>query len=100
MSSFLSSFANILLHLDQIDSLYIDHLARVIGAIFSYFPTLWPKQRIAHYFAISRLFTALYSKQSALQTLLSRVGMYREPEPERERERVRESARECETLRE
>jgi len=77
MSSFLSSYANILLHLDQVDSLYIDHLARVIGSIFAYFPTLWPKQRIAHYFAISRLFTALYSKQSALQTLLSRVGTSR-----------------------
>ena len=73
MSSFIGAFANILLQLDTVDEARVDHLERIVAAVFRYFPTLWPKQQQAHYYALSRLLIALYSKGSSLKMLLSRV---------------------------
>src|ERR1700722_19278718 len=74
LANFMSSFANIILQLDSVDEGYIDSLERIIGTLFIIFPQLYPHQKIAHYFAISRLFISLFFKHASLQTLLSRVG--------------------------
>jgi hypothetical protein len=74
LASFISSFANIIMQLDSVDEGYIENLERVVGTLFIIFPQLYPHQRTAHYYALSRLFIALFAKQGSLKTLLSRVG--------------------------
>ena len=74
LSSFINSFANILLELNEVEDSYIDHLETVIGTFFVIFPQLYVVQREKYYLAVSRLLVSLYSKVSALRTLLSRIG--------------------------
>ncbi len=73
LPSFIASFANILLELNEVDDTYVDHLENVIGTFFLVYPQLYDVKRWSYYMAISRLFVALYSKGSALQNLLSRI---------------------------
>jgi DNA-dependent protein kinase catalytic subunit len=73
LPSFIASFANILLELNEVDDVYVDHLENVIGTFFLVYPQLYDVKRWSYYMAISRLFVALYSKGSALQNLLSRI---------------------------
>ncbi len=74
LSSFINSFANILLELNDFEDSYLDHLETILGTFFIIFPQLYSVQREKYYLAISRLFISLYSKTSALRSLLSRVG--------------------------
>lgn len=76
LSSFINSFANILLELKEVEDSYIDHLETILGTFFVIFPQLYSVQRDKYYLAVSRLLVSLYSKVSALRTLLNRVGMY------------------------
>lgn len=76
LSSFINSFANILLELKEVEDSYIDHLETILGTFFVIFPQLYSVQRDKYYLAVSRLLVSLYSKVSALRTLLSRVGSF------------------------
>lgn len=72
ISSFLSSYANIIFFMGQIEESHIENLAKQVGKLFLIYPQLWSSRRRNHSEALYRLFVAVYSK-GALKSLLSKV---------------------------
>ena len=73
LHSFISAFAHLMLYMDTIDDVYLDHLEKLISAVFVFYPKLLVKKRQDYNESLSRLFVSLFSKGSALQSLLSRI---------------------------
>jgi hypothetical protein len=74
LPSFINGFATTILFMDTVEEVYIDHFEKLVGAVFVFYPQLRWAQKQQYAKALSRLFTALYAKGSALQDLLSRIS--------------------------
>ena len=74
LPSFITAFSNMLLLVDIVDDQHIEYLEKLISAVFVFYPQLHAAQQTRYSYALSRLFTSLFSKGSALDDLLSRTG--------------------------
>eukprot|EP01080_Neovahlkampfia_damariscottae_P000233 gene233-4479_t len=75
LPSFINAFANIIVELNEVDSVIIDYLERIIGVLFLVFPKnlLFPKYRMSIYYSMKKLFVALFMKNDSLSVILSKT---------------------------
>ena len=74
LPSFIIAFSNAMLFMDNVEENHIDYLEKLVSAVFVFYPQLHSHKRDQFAPALSRLFTCLFSKGSALKELLSRIS--------------------------